>query len=233
MRPSVAFWGGFSAPRATATANTAFVSLIRPNPGGGTSQTGIRAGGYSHVTKVCYTTGGTAHPIYIMRPLNYTTFTADAAAGQAVVNIAANPGAWATTGVYKYGDLNGATPSVANNLLAANDYVVYQTADGLYYADTVASIATLAVTLTTNVPTGGVKSGGLLYFFGVATDTDPGSGFPHPTTTIAASQTRDISWSADMGVVHGLHAGDPLLFYSGNPTAAGILEFLTGFYGQN
>lgn len=222
--------GTVSAPRATATADTAFTSLIKPFSGAGFSPKGKPCAAYTHVSKVCYTTGGTAHPIYILRPFNYTTFSADAAASQAVVNITADPGVYSTN--YLYNAPTG-TFRTADNAIAANDYVCYQAADGTWVVDTVSSVSSLAITLSNNVPTGGVKKGGLFYFFGIATNTDPATGYAHPTTTIAASQTKDVTWAdSNVGVVTSLHLGDPLIFYSGNGTAAGILEYLSGFYSQ-
>jgi len=188
----------------------------------------VRASTLARVTTVCYTTGITAHTIGVMRPFNYTTFTADAAAAQAVVNIKDNPGLYATT--YKY-PKNG-TLRVADNGIAASDYVAYQCADGTWNVDTVASVSVLAVTLTNTLPTGGVTNGGLLYFFGVIGDSDPATALVNPQTQIAASLTRDKSWSDSvLGVMQALHPGDPLLFYSPNTTNAGILEFISGFYG--
>jgi hypothetical protein len=234
MLPSTNLMGSFNAPsRSTATGGTAFTALIKPFPGtGGLGPgNGKVAQGFSHVTKVIYTTGATAHLIGIMRPLNYTTFAAVAAAGQAVVTLAADPGLFATN--WKYQAFTG-TPSVANDALASGDYCAYQTVDGLWVVDTAASTFGTggAVTMTTNVPTGGVAVGGLFYYFGLIGDTDPSTGYGQPQTTIAASQTRDASWTDGTGIVANLHPGDPMLFYSPNTTNQGWLEALTGYYSQ-
>lgn len=224
--------GLITPPKNTQTAATAIASPIIPFQGKGLIASGTKAQGITHITTVNYTTGGTAHQVYICRPFNYTYFTALAAAGQAVVNIAADPGAYATAANWSYSPFPG-TPSTANNLIAANDYVMYQRADGTWCLDTVASVSTLAITLTTNLATGGVLAGGLFYWFGLPTDTDPNTGLANPSNTVAASATDDKTWSdTTAGVVASLHAGDPMFFYSANATAAGTLNGIAGFYSQ-
>jgi hypothetical protein len=222
--------GLISPPRNTQTAATIIASPIVPFYDKALMASGVKVQGITHITTVCYTTGSTAHDVYICRPFNYTYFSAAAAASQAVVNIAADPGNY--TSNWNYPPFPG-TPSTANNLIAGGDYVMYQRADGTWCLDTVASVSTLAITLTTNLLTGGVLQGGLFYWFGIPTDTDPNTGQGQPNTLIAASQVRDKTWSdTTCGVVASLHDGDPMFFYSANPTVAGALEFLAGFYSK-
>lgn len=216
----------------TQTAGTVIVALIPPYMGCQNLPSGVRGQAFTKVTKVAYTTQGTAHKIGVMRPFNFTTFSADAAAAQAVVNLTADPGLYATPANWKYGTVPGGVPSVANNGIAANDYVVYQAADGTLVLDTVSSVSSLAVALTANLPTGGVKQGGVLWFFGVIANTDPNTGRVNPQTTIAASQTRDATWADPTGVVTALHPGDPMIFYSPNGTNAGTLDFISGYHGK-
>lgn len=233
----------FSLGRSTATAGTAIAALIPPftgTPGDAAnvfdlSKTPKNFGlGVTHVTKVCYTTAGTAHQIGIMRPFNYTWTTAAAAVNQADIVLYDDPGLYSTN--YKYPSKHGKSAAVANNAIAASDYVVYQLVDGTWIVDTVSSVSSLTVTLTTNIPNvsgGGVAAGAPVYFFGVIGNSDPATGQVNPQNTIAASQTRDASWTGDgFPICSALHVGDPLLFYSANGTNAGTLEFLQGFYSK-
>jgi hypothetical protein len=233
----------FNVGRATATGGTAFTALIMPFtgvPGAAfnvfdLSKTPKNFGfGVTHISKMCYTTGGTAHQIGIMRPFNYTWTTAAAAVNQTDIVLYDDPGVYSTN--LKYPSQSGKPAQVSNNAIAANDYVVYQLVDGTWIVDTVSSVSTLTVTLTTNIPNitgGGVAAGAPVYFFGTINDKNPLTGLVNPQNTIAASQTRDASWS-DSGfpVVSALHPGDPLIFYSPNGTNAGTLEFLHGFYSK-
>jgi hypothetical protein len=238
-------WGTFNCPRATnATPGNAFTALIRPFsgnqfPAAANPDLGQRKGrGYSHVTKVIYTTGSTAHLVYIMRPLNYALIVSGTGS---VINIATDPGKWATPANWLYDPFPGGVasasawnnpPSVANIPIATGHWICYQGASGTWIVDTVASVATLAITMTTPLPTGGVLAGAPFYFFGAITSLDPSTGYGHPQTQYPGTpDIRDTSWSADQaGVVSNLHPGDPMIFYSGNATAQGYLEALCGFY---
>lgn len=195
--------------RTTQVAGTVITLLVPPIKGAITT-----------INRLEYLAAATAHTLTVMRPFNWTTFTADAASGQAVVNIAVNPGAYATA--WQYG-LPGATPSVANNLMAASDFVVYELPDGNYVLDTVASISSLAVTLTTNLPTGGVKKGDRLWFFGITTDVNPQTSKAHPAHTLTASVTTTIHNEQDPWF-RALNPYDPLIIHSNNATNAGTLE---------
>lgn len=236
-------FGTFSRGHKTATANTAFAQFIPPftPPSGAPVGSGTVADphvnrGIIHVTDFVYRVSTTGHTVTVMRPFNYTTFSADAAASQAVVNLTADPGLYQTAGRYKYPLPNGVTvPSTANNGIAANDYVVFQTASGQWVMDTVSSVSSLAVTLTTNLPTGGVKKGGLLYFFGVAANTDPATNEANQTflVTAHASTLTEYKLQSDSGLWHSYHPGDPMIFHSDNSTAAGHIELIAGYYSKN
>ena len=172
-----------------------------------------------------------------MRPFNLTTVANDAAYGQAVLNIVADPGVYATAANWKRTPFpNGAVPSSPNDPIAANDYVVYQNADGTWTLDTVASVSTLAITMTTNLGNGSaaagtaVKQGAPFYFFGVVTELDPNTGQLNPQYTTTATVV-DTGWSdTDLGVVNALYPGDPLIFYDPNTSNADILNFISGIY---
>src|SRR5258708_3059183 len=106
--------------RLTQNAGTVITRLIEP-----------RQSAFTRIMSVFTKTSTTAPILTLMRPLNRTYFTADAAASQAVVNIAADPGDY-PSGV-----------RTADNVIAANDFVVYEAADGTFVLDTVSSVATL------------------------------------------------------------------------------------------
>lgn len=223
--------GTFTTNRKTANGGTAFRQLVGYGPGRRTSftPTGTMPAGIMKITSLRYVTGATAHTIGVMRPFNFTTFSADAAASQAVVNITADPGLYATAANWGYGAF-GNTPRTANNAIAGSDVVVFQAADGTFILDTVSSVTSLAVTLTTSLPTGGVKSGGILWFFGVIGDSDPNTGDVNPQWLTTAN--ADETWSDSWGIVTALHQGDPLVFYSPNTSNAGFLEMATGFVAK-
>lgn len=232
--PSIPAIGTFGRGKKTATAGTAITQLIEPYHGKTTGLgTGTKGEGIIHIAHLCYDVSTTAHTLTIFRPLNYTTFSADAAAAQAVVNITADPGVYSTN--FKYPLPNGQTaPSTADNAIAANDYVVYQTAAGQYVLDTVSSVSTLAITLTTNLPTGGVKAGGLFWFYGITTDTDPTTNLAHiqMTALAAASGTSRYDLSDATNLWNALHPGDPMFIYSDNSTAAGTIQLVAGWHGK-
>jgi hypothetical protein len=224
------YFGTWVVGKATATGGTAFAQLVPPAselaefPAGGMSKS------HTVITDLVYSYPITVtHALSLLRPLNWRTFSADAAGGQAVVNLTANPGSFSTA--YKYPTRNNVAPRAANDLLVANDYVVYQCPDGTYVMDTVASISTLAVTLTNNLPTGGVKSGDMFWMFGVAGDIDPATGMAHPAFSVArAPAAAGIAFWHSAALFTALHPGDPLIFYSDNATTAGFLELLSGYY---
>lgn len=230
--------------RKTQSAGTVIVQLIPPFtgvPGAAPNVFDLSTNprnfglGVTHVTRVAYTTGATAHLIGIMRPFNYTWTTATSAANGTTLTVYDDPGVYSTN--YKYQiPPSSVVSQVSNNAIASGDYVVYQLKDGTWILDTTTGLSGSTLTLTTNIPnitSGGVAAGSPVYFFGVIGDSDPATGQVNPQTTIAASQTRDSTW-ADNGspVVSALHPGDPMIFYSPNGTNAGTLDFISGFYAK-
>lgn len=191
----------------------------------------------THINTVGYTTLGTAHLIGIMRPFNWTYLTAAVAANGTAIFPKLDPGVYSTN--YKYA-IPGGIPvnGVADNAIAASDYVAIQLVDGSFHVSTIASgtFAGANLVLTTGLPNitgGGAAAGAVMYFFGVIGDSNPQTGLVNPQTTIALSQTRDVTWSqATMGIVAALNPGDPLLFYTPNTTNNGTLEFISGFYAK-
>jgi hypothetical protein len=190
----------------TETAGTVITELIPP------AQSKI-----PRITDLVYICAGTAHTLTFMRAVATTTTTAIAAASQAVV-------AFTATNTMK--DSAGAAETIA-----ASDYVVYETTGGGYELNTVASVASLNVTMNTNVAVA-VPSGATIWIFG-----EVGRAV-HQTHLCTASVSNDLKNRKYQGGLplhtdlHNARSGenDPMIFYSNNATAAGKLDSLTGTY---
>lgn len=233
-QPLVQSYGAFSKGRKTAAAGTPITILIPPfsNQGMTGLGTGKQGLGVAHITNLIVDGTTTAQSIAILRPLNFTTFSANAAAGQAVVSLSGDPGVYSTN--FKYGLPNGMTgPRTADDPIASGDYCVYQAADGTYILDTAASAyASGQVTMTTNLPTGGVLAGGLFWYFGIATDTDPNTGEPHVLFDTTGSVGRE-TYSDANGLWCALHMGDPLVVVDPNATAADKIQLVAGYWAKH
>jgi hypothetical protein len=245
-------FGSFSTPGAAPIAGTPIVQGIPPFPGpAGTAPFIYNAVGLSglpnwmsgpsnaitHVASLNVKAGSTAHAIIIARPKNWTTVASAAAAGQAVINITADPGIYSTN--YRY-PLPGVVASsaglyaypgrVPDSGISAGDYCAYQLTDGTWVFDTVASVSTLAITMTNNVPTGGVAAGAPFFLFKVpGTNLDPATGQLDPSFTTVVS-ANNVFTDYLVGICQSLHKGDPLLIVDGNATAADVLNYASGFY---
>lgn len=185
----------------TQTAGTKIRYLIQPNKQG-----------KARVSKVVYTAAGTAHALKFLRPIGRTTASAAAAAGQAVINLAADPG-------------------VSGNLIAANDVLAIRETDGVTRVYTVQSVSTLAITLTGNL-VAGAAAGAKVWNFGVEADVNPADGVTHPSFAGTASTTVTYE-DRENGVVATFNVDDPILFSSDNVTAAGTLNMLSFGYSVN
>lgn len=197
--------------RLTQAANTKIVRLVEPC-----------RGAYTALTFAEITVSTTAHILTVMKPLGSTTLTADAAASQAVISIAADPG-----------DYTGYRTS--DNAIAANDYVVLEMPDGTFVADTVSSVSSLDITLTTNLPTGGMKSGSTVWFYGIETDTNPFDALAHARYTLPASSTvvyGNAPGEAICGFFGSNRREEPILLIIDNGTAASTLERVQVAYSQ-
>jgi hypothetical protein len=211
----------------TASADTIICQLIQPWRG------------FTKILQALTTTGATAHLLTMLRPLGRTFFTAAAAAGQRVVHVESDPGMYSTAGVggTHFPPNSALVFSTPDNPIATNDWVAYEAADGTYVVDTVASVAAIGgsqgkiLTLSTNLPTGGVAKTGLLWYFGLATDTNPNNGQPHPRYDLPANTQNVFGGKENLGTIldhPSLNLGggsyQPLLLQIDNPTNASILE---------
>jgi hypothetical protein len=242
-------FGTFATPSKTATAATAFAQLVPPWRGvaGGASKlykldsgrpNWSSRGAFTHITRLFYECGSTIHDVVVMRPLNYAIIRADVAHNAATFVLESDPGLYATVNNYKYGlppEANGISASVANNAIAAGDYVAYQLRDGTWVLDTVASGTYAALVLTTSTPNvtgGGVEAGTPMFFFGIYTDKDPATGLIHPVYSCKASTRENLLGAGDGASISSLHPGDPMVVFSGNATAAGFLVTAAGHYAD-
>ena len=216
---SAGFCESFGVGRRTATAGTAILVLIPPKPDR-----------KAKLTYFKYTSGATQHTATVMRPLAKTTVKTTAAGAATSLILTRDPGAYAANAVAD----GRQVPSVADNVIAANDYIVIRRADGVYAAILV-SAATVnsdgSVTLTVSaLPTGGVLASSVVYFMGIPGDTDPSTGLANESFAPATSATT--TYDANGGaMVEALNTGDPLILHSGNATNAGIFEYATAIYG--
>lgn len=201
--------------------------------------------GRTVLTSALYTTGATAHTITLVRPKNWTYFPAGWAknltlipngTGAKSTGLFDDPGVYSTN--YKYpSPITTGTASLGDNAIGTGDYVAYQLTDGTWQLDKVASgTFNSALTLgtgTPNVTGGGVPVNGVLFFFGIAADSDPGTALACPSTLSSITVSR-ANLAADdvMGFMSSLHPGDPLLLISNNATNPGSWEGCSGYYSR-
>lgn len=157
---------------------------------------------FSRVFKFGYKAGSTEHTGTWLREYGRTTLSAAALASQAVIALTADPG-------------TGTTPGA----IAANDYLVIEKPDGTFHTAKVSSVASLNITLTANVPTGGFDSGAVVWFFGAEGDG-------HPQYVLDASTLVEIG-DGYAGVVGSPKTYSPLLFHSDNASNAGKFRYAT------
>jgi hypothetical protein len=251
--------GTFNGVKKTASANTVITMVIPPfgggnappklykvSPAGTTASTTVQtdaqpnwttpADAFTHITDLIYTSLSTVHQVYFLRPLNWTFQMSEMTSSSTTMALAADPGTWATAGVYKYGAAGGASvvPSQANNVIAANDYVTYQLNDGRWIVDTITSGTGTTPVLTTGVPAvTGTKllAGSPVFFYGIQTDTDPATGMVQPLMDTVAN-TRLVVSAYGPQIWSAVHRGDPLIFYSSNGTDAGLVQVIGASYAN-
>lgn len=159
-----------------------------------------------------YLCGSTAHTISLMHAADAAAYpgsarnTASALAlsGQAVINVTNTP------------------RDPAGNAAAANDIIAFQLTDGTWEWDTIASVATKAITCTNNivgvdVGAGGtaIAAGAKVLILGIAAD-----GACQVLTTPASVVT---TYGPGELVLQHPYFGEPWYLYDGNATAAGFL----------
>jgi hypothetical protein len=203
--------GRFSKGGFTATAGTVINALIPPKKNAFTVATVLR-----------YNAGATLHTLTILKPQGTTTLSADASAGQKVINLTADPGT-------SLKGPNGTASRLANNGIAGSDWLAFEAPDGTIVFDKVSSVATLAITMTTNIPTNGVKSGAKVWFFGVAGDSDPFTAEAFYSLIGPASALTEIA-DTENGIASSNHQYEPLLVQSSNGSNAGTIDLVDAVY---
>ena len=255
-------YGSYTTGGQTATAGTVIVVPLPPYMGEGVAppifkynatakkadwMSGTGAA-LSRLATLQYTNPADAHALTILRPLNFTYFTAAVAAGTTNLPVAGDPGVYSTNYLYPLTGGNGFAngpggPSqVSDHAAASGDYVMYQLLDGTWYVDTVAagvySAGILAVTNGPPSPTvaanGGCNANGPVFYFGSTSTLDPATGYKPSTISTTATAATTI-WIANTyaGSVTTLHYGDPLIVLSNNVTAAGTFNDVTIVYGRH
>jgi hypothetical protein len=179
-------------------------------------------GAWTKITRICYSTTGTAHTLTIRKSIGKTTLAANAAAAQAVIVLAATPGF----------TINGTF--TANRAVAGNDYLVVERVDATcgrttYDLYKVSSVSGLSITLTGNV-VGALAKGAQVWLMSLDTDKIPGA-TNNPTnpkfTTAATAAYANVPpiFAEDMGVASTVGQEEPMIIESNNATATGTLEF--------
>ena len=153
------------------------------------------------------TAAATAHTLYLMYAEgtgSRNTTSAAAAAAQKVINVTDTP------------------KSPAGAAAAAADIVAYKTAAGDWFFDTIASVSTKAITMTTNVPTGGIASGAQFLILGIAGD---GANFQF---AVGASAQAEFG-KGSICAVHP-YASEPFYVQDSNGSNAGSIDNLVFAY---
>lgn len=224
---SLPFYGQYNFGKITATAATPYRVFVPPMPNAACA-----------LAFVQILNSTTAQNMTVMRPLSSQNLpnqsgyrcscylTSAAAAAQTVMNINQDPGVYTA-----YTFRNSAVPRTANNVIAASDYLAFQYPDGTWGLDVIASVSTLAITMTANFATGGLAIGAPVWFFGVPTDTDPYDAAAQPIFPLAASSRVNFGDEPGVaGFISTYNYGEPLLIYVSNETAASVLQRGTAIY---
>lgn len=244
--PAAALFPTFVRPYVTQTAATVIQSLIQP-----------LAKKKAKILTLKYTDGGTAHTLTFMRPLgpqqkypapgtppltgiaagqgggNAYATAAVAASGTALI-LNRDPGSYAAN--FLADGVPG--PLCADNLIAANDYLVIETSiPGQFYASKISaattnSDGTVTVTLSTAAPTGGIPIRARIFYLGITTDTDPRTNEAHPTVVSGASSATVTYGGDGSPVQQTLASEEPILINSNNATGAGFLNTVSGIYAD-
>lgn len=249
---------GWGLTPAQAAFGTVLTGLVPPSPGPRRNVPliyGLTTGNvpnwtkqpFTHLQSLQYTTGSTAHTVTVLRPTNWTTFKTAVAKNTTTITLTEDPGVYSTNFRYPLPSQQFNPPGVANStgpcqaadvaISSTNKFVCYQLADGTWQYDTIASgtFAGANLTLTTGTPNRNgatIPAGGVLFFFGTLTATNPQTGQAQLLfTTIASTNKSDlITGAAGGGGIPSLNPGDPLIVQSNNATATGIIDFVSGDY---
>jgi hypothetical protein len=254
QNPAMQNLGLISLPETGGSASATFIIPIAPPNSNIATQSPLNApaarpalltfpsSGRIHITKATATTTA-AQLVSLLTPLNWTTLAADGTATtttSASITLTNDPGLYSTNYRSPSTAIPGwanptfpNAPSTADNAISAGDYVMFQAADGTWYADLVAGVAgssTITVGLTNGMPSS--KKGSLCYFFGIAGDKDPATALKRTQTTFVASSAR-ADWldnAGGCGIAGTWFDGDPMLVVAANSDNATKINSVLGFY---
>lgn len=232
-------------------AGTAKYQVIPPFPGpAGSGNSNIKPNspnrqpgiGVTHISKVYYSTGGsTAQVVSFFRPFNYTWNTTANVASDTVINLFDDPGKYSTN--MKYPSSTTWPTSVADSPIAtsaSSKYLVMQLADGKWWLTKITSVSTLAITITTALPTPTTNTavmpiGSPVYFFGIpTTQANPQDGELNPKLTVVASSAVGTALldGGGPGIWGAYNPGDPMIAYTANSTNDGSFDAIIGYYSK-
>ena len=194
-----------------------------------------RKGARTRISQLNYSSGGTPHLLEFMRAKNFVLTSAQAMGGQTALALALDPGKYSTNWQY------GAAPLAVDDLLAANDYICYECADGTFVFDTVAAVPASypgLVTMTNSLRGGSlavaVNAGAKVWFLGASGDIDPRTGLSNEQIGTFPSKTDyPVNEQSGYGLISSLGQYEPLLVYDANAVAGDNIERITGRYDQN
>lgn len=209
MPAGLVFKGSFSLGRLTASAGTPLRLLIPP----------AMRGARTRITGLSYRAAGTAHTLTVLKALERTTTAAAANSGATTVTLS--------------------SLAFRGDILAANDHLVIMHADRTFGVYVVSSVntATRVVTLATAL-TAAVNAGAPVWIMGAVSESEHIQiGTTANTLLTLTNDLAGIAVSGYRSTVGGTvyqRSGndDPLIVYSPNDTAAGVIELCTGYYGS-
>lgn len=217
--PGGGMQGGTSTiPRTTIAFGTPIVDIFQA-PTGPTMK--------MKVSQLRFECGGTANTVLLVNAKTIVTaYAAVAPAGTSLI-LSRDPGSYAA--------IMPATrpPMVADNLIAANDYIAYQTQNGRWVQCVVSAATTDTLTgrVTCTIPavgTQGIPAGAKVAFFGLVTDTSPWTG--QTGSTLQGVAATSVEFGGDGRILHSADFPNaPILVYSLNATATCILHGGTAF----
>jgi len=175
------------------------------------------AGMIPRLTSIRYTAVTTAQTLKVMRTVAATTAAANAAASQLVIEFTDT------------GAMNLPTTG-ADEVIAASDYVIYKTENGVYEYNSVASVSGNNVTMNTNLAKA-VDVGAPIYILGELARA------VHLDWAIPVGENNDDGLALQGGIPGQIcpfnkrsGAGEPILIYCSNVTNAATQNALSGGY---
>lgn len=212
--PGGGMTGGVSTiPRQTIAFGTPIVDIFQA-PTGPTMK--------MKVSQLRFECGGTANTVLLVNAKSIVEAYAAVASGGTSLILKKDPG--------YYSSFFPATrpPMSADNLIAANDYIAYQTANGRWVQCVVSAVSTDTLTgrVTCTIPAvgaQGIPANAKVAFFGLVTDVSPWTGQAGATLQGVASTSVEFGGDGRI-LAQADFPQAPILVYSLNATATCILH---------